>query len=157
MSAGVGTAKVRALHFPLSHSFPHTSLKSPCVEQPRATRVGDSIVLVGGRPGNIAWLNPTGDGAETWIKQEMPAPATCEVKLTKKICNTCTCTLVRHIKPWPSHSELASKLRWVSVVLRHSMFVRLTPTLSFCTGEHVRMLGGQRRRHDVDPKLPWYL
>ena len=24
---------VRALHFPLSHSFPHTNLKSPCAEQ----------------------------------------------------------------------------------------------------------------------------
>ena len=26
-------AAVRALHFPLSHSFPHTNLKSPCAEQ----------------------------------------------------------------------------------------------------------------------------
>jgi hypothetical protein len=74
MSAGVGTAK------------------------PRATRFGDSIVLVGGRPGNIAWLNPKGDGG-TWIKQEMPAPKSCEVKLTKKLCNTCTCTLVRRGLP----------------------------------------------------------
>jgi hypothetical protein len=84
MSAGVGTAK------------------------PRATRIGDSIVLVGGRPGNIAWLNPKGDGGETWIKQEMPAPKSCEVKLTKKICNTCTCTLVRRITPWPSNDPIRS-------------------------------------------------
>ena len=27
---------VRALHFPLSHSFSHTNLKSPCAEQARA-------------------------------------------------------------------------------------------------------------------------
>ena len=29
----VGALAVRALHFPLSHSFPHTNLKSPCAEQ----------------------------------------------------------------------------------------------------------------------------
>ena len=28
-----GTFHVRALHFRLSHSFPHTNLKSPCAEQ----------------------------------------------------------------------------------------------------------------------------
>ena len=32
--SGVGFAhKVRALHFPLSHSFYHTNMKSPCAEQ----------------------------------------------------------------------------------------------------------------------------
>ena len=41
MSAGIGTAK------------------------PRATRLGSAIVLVGGRPGNVAWLNAAGDG-EAW-------------------------------------------------------------------------------------------
>ena len=30
---GTGTTLVRALHFPLSHSFSHTNLKSPCAEQ----------------------------------------------------------------------------------------------------------------------------
>ena len=29
----IATRPVRALHFPLSHSFPHTNLKSPCAEQ----------------------------------------------------------------------------------------------------------------------------
>eukprot|EP01043_Picozoa_sp_COSAG02_P100529 COSAG02_NODE_36609_length_452_cov_1.405099_1_plen_102_part_10 len=95
MSAGVGTAK------------------------PRATRIGDSIVLVGGRPGNIAWLNPKGDGGDTWIKQEMPAPKSCEVKLTKKLCNTCTCMLVRHAVGFPS-----------TLALRRSLFGRLAPRRS---------------------------
>ena len=37
----------RALHFPLSHSFPHTNLKSPCAEQ---SVVGGSRRRVSGRP-----------------------------------------------------------------------------------------------------------
>ena len=33
-----GVPTVRALHFPLSHSFSHTNLKSPCAEQGRIVR-----------------------------------------------------------------------------------------------------------------------
>ena len=36
----IATRPVRTLHFPLSHSFPHTNLKSPCARTVAATAVG---------------------------------------------------------------------------------------------------------------------
>lgn len=50
MSASVGTAK------------------------PRLLLMDGSLILVGGRPGNWAWLNPDGMGGDTWIPHEFPPP-----------------------------------------------------------------------------------
>ena len=45
LGSQVDWTPVRALHFPLSHSFSHTNLKSPCAEQDSP---GDYFIIVRG-------------------------------------------------------------------------------------------------------------
>ena len=42
--------------------------------KPRLLLMDGSLILVGGRPGNWAWLNPDGMGGDTWIPHEFPFP-----------------------------------------------------------------------------------
>jgi hypothetical protein len=60
MTAGIGTAK------------------------PRLLLMGKSLVMVGGRPGNVAWLNPDGMGGDTWIRYPLPSPSASAVPMDER-------------------------------------------------------------------------
>jgi hypothetical protein len=73
--------EVRALHFPLSHSFPHTNLKSPCAEQAVTEAIIEHVLNLeaeaiseGDPPQRQGHENDPTSRAETLAKGSPPRP-----------------------------------------------------------------------------------